>query len=95
MSEPGLSIIPGVELTDKEKEVLRSIGKKAYEEMVRKLGKKKLAEIARKQGRHGVKGGRPSVYERCPKGSKATNFRHRFVKGVCKCGQRKLTPELS
>lgn len=82
-----------VELTEKEKEVLRSIGKKAYQEMVRKVGKRKLAQIAKTQGHHGKKGGRPSIYSRCKYGTKKTNFRHRFGKdGVCKCGQEKLTP---
>lgn len=99
MTDAQMSIMTAnVELTEKEKEVLRSIGKKAYEEMVRKVGAKKLKAIAREQGgawkklrKQGKLYHRPSVYDPCPKGTKATKFRHRFVNGVCKCGQKKLT----
>jgi hypothetical protein len=79
-----------VELTESEKEALRSLGKKAYADMVHKVGKKKLAKIAKAQGDHGIKGGRPALYKACPnrRETAKTPSRHRFVNGVCDCGQR-------
>jgi hypothetical protein len=82
--------MPRVKLTETEKNALRSIGKKAHADMVRKVGKKKLAAIARAQGHHGIEGGRPRLYDPCPlrRATKKTPSRHRFVNGVCGCGER-------
>ncbi len=79
-----------VEYSEEELAALRTIGKRHYKIMVQKLGKKKLAQIARQQGEHGIEGGRPPLYPPCPihPATEKTPRRHRFVNGICACGQR-------
>jgi hypothetical protein len=81
-------------LTEQERKILSTFGKRAYKNMLRTLGNgdadkgvKALAEIARKQGKYGVKGGAPRKYPVCTNDDGTVNTRHRFWAGKCSlCG---------